>query len=177
MGLLRPQAGKILIGGIELEKLNLAQWRSSIAYIPQECFLFHTTILKNLLWAKADSTADEIRAALESAGCGFVYELPLGLATVVGDQGIRLSGGERQRIALARALLRRPQILILDEATNALDDANEQLIKEAIDRLRGKATILIISHVQTLYTGADNIINLDAPENVKLGDSGKFSEL
>ena len=91
----------------------------------------------------------------------FVFNLPNGLETVVGDQGIRLSGGERQRIVLARALLRNPKILILDEATNALDTDSESVIKRAIGQLKGKVTVLIISHDQHLVDEADDIIRID----------------
>lgn len=158
--LLKPQKGAILIDGIDLNEIDLVEWRNSTAYIPQECFLFNTSIRQNLLWSKPEATENELREALLSAAGEFVYSLPDGLETMVGDQGIRLSGGERQRIALARALLRKPKILILDEATNALDIENETLIKRAIDALKGRATILLISHDQIMSEGADHVIRI-----------------
>ena len=155
LGLLKPQVGQICIDNVDLAQLNLDDWRSFIAYIPQDCFLFNTTIRQNLLWAKPNATNDELKVALYSAAGEFVFDLPNGLETVVGDQGIRLSGGERQRIALARALLRGPRILILDEATNALDTDNERLIKTVIDKLKGTVTILIIAHNPYLHGSSD----------------------
>ena len=160
LGLLKPKEGKIYIDNVNLAHINLDDWRTLIAYIPQECFLFNTTIRQNLLWAKPKATDDDLKNALWAAAGGFVFTLPGGLETIVGDQGIRLSGGERQRIALARALLRQPRILILDEATNALDIDNERLIKEAIDRLKGKITMLIIAHNQYLHENSDEVLVL-----------------
>ena len=158
LGLLKPQQGTIRLDGVDLNTLNLAEWRGAVAYIPQECFLFHTTIRKNLLWSKPEATDDDLHEVLTLAAGNFVFALPNGLDTVVGDQGMRLSGGERQRIALARALLRQPQLLILDEATNALDNANESIIKKAIDKLKDKITILLISHSSSFREGADHVL-------------------
>lgn len=160
LGLLKPQAGKILIGNKDLNELNLIDWRNRTAYIPQECFLFNTTIRQNLLWAKPEATETDLQEALKLVAGEFVFSLPHGLETVVGDQGIRLSGGERQRIALARAMLRNPKILILDEATNALDSDNEAVIKKAINLLKGKITVLIIAHDQTMHEEVDEVIRL-----------------
>ena len=160
LGLLKPQQGEIWIDNTNLACVNLRDWRKTTAYIPQECFLFHTTIRQNLLWAKPDATEADLRAVLKLVAGNFVFELPNGLETVVGDQGIRLSGGERQRIALARAMLRAPKLLILDEATNALDSANELLIKQTIDQLKGKVTILLIAHSDYLHEGTDKTIVL-----------------
>jgi ATP-binding cassette subfamily C protein len=158
LGLLKPSKGTIWIDTFDLNTLDLVTWRRAIAYIPQECFLFHTTIRQNLLWAKPDASEAELREALTLAAGDFVFSLANGLDTVVGDLGVRLSGGERQRIALARALLRQPSLLILDEATNAVDNVNESIIQKAIERLRGKVTIIIISHHVKFHEGADNII-------------------
>ena len=160
LGLLKPQQGEIWIDNTNLASVNLRNWRNATAYIPQECFLFHTTIRQNLLWAKPDATELDLRVVLKLVAGDFVFGLPSGLETVVGDQGIRLSGGERQRIALARAMLRAPKLLILDEATNALDSVNELLIKQTIDQLKGKVTILLIAHSDYLHGGADKTIVL-----------------
>ena len=161
LGLLKPQQGEIWIDNTNLACVNLRDWRNTTAYIPQECFLFNTTIRENLLWAKPDATEADLRVTLEQVAGNFVFELPNGLETVVGNQGIRLSGGERQRIALARAILRAPKLLILDEATNALDSANELIIKRTIDQLKGKTTILLIAHSDYLHEGADETILLE----------------
>ena len=161
LGLLKVQDGKILIDNVDLARSDRVAWRNSIAYIPQECFLFNATIRQNLLWSKPDASESELREVLQGVAGEFVFNLPNGLETVVGDQGIRLSGGERQRIVLARALLRNPKILILDEATNALDTDSESVIKRAIGQLKGKVTVLIISHDQHLVDEADDIIRID----------------
>jgi ATP-binding cassette subfamily C protein len=161
LGLLKPQSGKVLLDNIDLNEVNLTDWRNMTAYIPQECFLFNATIRENLLWVKPEATEAELHEVLKLVAGEFVFTLPNGLDTNVGDQGVRLSGGERQRIALARAILRNPKILILDEATNALDTSNELIIKRAIGHLKGKITILIIAHNQYLHDGADETIDLE----------------
>jgi ABC-type multidrug transport system fused ATPase/permease subunit len=127
--------------------------------------LFHQTVRENLLWARPDANEDELRAALEVASAGFVYELPAGLETVVGDRGILLSSGQRQRISLARALLRRPTLLILDEATNALDVEKEARVLDAIRNAlagsRGRLTVLMIAHRASAVQRADRVFELD----------------
>ena len=157
----QPTEGEIFVDDISLNQIDQNQWRSQIAFVPQDAFLFHTSILENLTWAKPNSTTKEIEIALKQAGAlEFVQQLPSGLNTLVGDRGTNLSGGERQRIALARALIRKPQLLILDEATSAVDDMSENIIKEALGQLSGKMTIIIVAHRSKLVDLADNIIQL-----------------
>jgi len=160
LGLVKPQAGKIYIDDVDLMQLNYQDWRNRVAYIPQENFLFNTTIRQNLLWSNPDTTDEDLYTALHSAACSFVFNLPKGLDTVVGNQGGRLSGGERQRLALARALVRKPRLLILDEATNALDTANEQLVRQALERLCHTITIVIIAHNPVLHELADHTLTI-----------------
>jgi ATP-binding cassette, subfamily C, bacterial len=183
MGLLTPTAGRILVDGIPCST-QADSWRRGIAYVPQDTFLFHDTIRANLRWAVADATDQDIASALAMAAAEFVFELPDGLDTVVGDRGIRLSGGERQRIALARALLRRPLLLVLDEATSALDSENERRIFEAIQRLHGHMTIVLITHRVSTVFGADVIHVLEGGRLVESGSSehllardGRFRDL
>ena len=161
IGLLAPEGGRITIDGTVLAD-NAASWRETIAYVPQDTFLFHDTIRANLTWVRPDASGEDINRALTLAMADFVHALPNGLDTVVGDRGVRLSGGERQRIALARALLRKPSLLILDEATSAIDRENEQRILEAIDRLHGSVTIVMITHRMAAIAGADAVHVLDA---------------
>ena len=130
--------------GTPLTPELLAAWRDQIGYVPQDSFHFHDTVRANLLWARPEASEAELDEALEIAAAGFVARLPQGLDTVLGDRGVRLSGGERQRIALARALVRRPAMLILDEATSSLDSENERRVQDAIERLHGHLTILVI---------------------------------
>ncbi len=161
MGLVPPASGRVVVDGVELTHDRLAGWRQTIGYVPQETFLFHDTIRANLAWACPTATHDEIRGALTMASADFVFGLADGVDTVVADRGIRLSGGERQRIALARALLRRPSLLILDEATSALDSENERRIFDAIHRLHGSMTIVIITHRLSTVVDADVIHVID----------------
>lgn len=162
LGLLRPDEGKIMIDGRELVEDDLPGWRHSIAYVPQEVFLFHDSLRANLLWAWPNASEEELWTALDMAAArDFVEKLPRGLDTLVGDRGITLSGGERQRIAMARALLRKPQLLVMDEATSALDTDNEQRILGALNALQEKLTTVIIAHRPSTLSIADHIIHLD----------------
>jgi ATP-binding cassette subfamily C protein len=175
MGLVRPRAGRILVDGRMLDESWLRAWREGIGYVAQDTVLFNDTVLANLRWARPDASDDEVREALRlSVADGFVAALPDGLHTVVGDRGVRLSGGERQRLALARALLRRPALLILDEATSALDAENERRIREAIRGLHGRMTILMITHRLPSVRDADVIHVMEAGQLV---ESGSFATL
>jgi ATP-binding cassette, subfamily C, bacterial len=170
-GLIAPDSGRILIDHAAMTPQNRAGWRGQIGYVAQESFLFHDSIRANLLVARPEATDSELNQALsEAAAADFVHRLPDGLETVVGDRGVRLSGGERQRLALARALLRRPMLLVLDEATSALDSENEQRIQQAVDGLRGTMTILVIAHRLSTIRNADVIHVLEEGRIVESGD-------
>ena len=161
LGLLRPSSGEILVDGVNLAGVDLASWRAQIGYVAQDTFLFNDTVRFNLDWAKPGARETEMHEALEqSAALGFVLELPDGFDTVIGERGVRLSGGERQRLSLARALLRKPRLLILDEATSALDYANEEKIFDAIARLHGGMTIVIITHRLATVESADRVYRI-----------------
>ncbi len=160
VGLLDPTTGFISIDGVRLDNTNKWAWRQSVAYVSQDVFLFNATLRKNMQLFCEDASDALLWAALRDASADFVSDLEHGLDTVVGDRGVRLSGGECQRIALARALLGRPQLLILDESTNALDEANMINIQHALKQLHGKVTILIISHQKDMCDFADQTIRL-----------------
>ncbi len=162
MGLLEPDTGVVRVDGVALIGATRRRWRQQVAYVEQDAFLFHDSVRNNLLWAKADATDDELAHALQTAAADFVYAMPQGLDTVVGDGGVRLSGGERQRVALARALLGAPSLLILDEATSALDPENEAAIRRAIEALHGALTVVIIGHRIAFLDRADQVIRLEA---------------
>ncbi|MFQ5829304.1 MAG: ABC transporter ATP-binding protein [Candidatus Methylomirabilia bacterium] len=175
IGLLSPTEGRVLVDGTPLGPERMRAWRDRIGYVAQESFLFHDTIRANLLWARPQATEQEVLHALRLAAAEeFVGKLPDGLGTVVGDRGVRLSGGERQRLALARALLRKPSLLILDEATSALDSENERRIQQAIQVLHGEMTIVVISHRLSTVRWADLIYVL---EDGRLVESGSWDEL
>lgn len=158
-GLMMPDAGKITIDTTELTTENIRAWRQQVAYVPQDVFLFHDTLRANMLWVMPEASDNELWQALDMAAARhFVEQLPQGLDTIIGERGIRLSGGERQRIALARALLRKPLLLILDEATSALDHENEQKIRDSLNQLHGSMTIVLIAHRLTTVESADKII-------------------
>lgn len=169
MGLLAPDNGELRIDGALISGANRMRWRHSVAYVPQDVFLFHDTIRSNLLWGKAEATNSELSQALHLAAADFVTQLPQGINTVVGDGGVRLSGGERQRIALARALLCKPGLLILDEATSALDVENEARIRDAIVNLHGDLTVVIIGHRLMTLEHADQVVVLEAGRIVRQG--------
>ena len=144
-GLNEPQSGAILADGKPLNPN--AAWRRRIAYVPQDTTILDGTIRANLTWGTLEADDSRLLAALEStAAAQFVQGLPAGLDTWVGERGVRLSGGEKQRLALARALLREPDLLILDEATSALDHEHQQVVLEALRRLHGHMTVLIVTH-------------------------------
>lgn len=163
IGLLRPDEGQILVDGKKLEGNMLHAWRRSVGYVPQESLLFHDTVRANLLWAQPEAQTEDLWTSLRLAEAEeFIRRLPDGLDTVVGDRGVRLSGGERQRISLARALLRSPTLLVLDEATSQLDRENERRILEALSALRGTMTIVFISHRLSATRCADRVVTVEA---------------
>jgi ATP-binding cassette subfamily C protein len=175
MGLIVPNQGCILVDEGELNLERMKAWREQIGYVPQDTFLFHDTLKNNLLWAKPDASEEEINQSLRFAAAEeFVLGLPKGTDTILGDRGVLISGGERQRIALARALLRKPSLLILDEATSSLDSENEKRIHNAIEKLHGQMTILVISHRLSTIRGADVIHVI---EEGQLVESGTWDEL
>lgn len=160
-GLIAPDAGVVLVDGRELDPPLRRAWRSRVAYVQQDPVLLADTIRANLLWAAPQAGPEAIERALRGAAADFVFDLPHGLDTRVGDGGRRLSGGERQRLMLARALLRDPALLILDEATSALDRANEELVARAVAAMKGQRTVLVIGHRGALAALADRRFQLD----------------
>lgn len=168
-------AGEITVDGISLEKLDLATWRSRIAIVSQDVYVFNASARDNIAYGRPDADDREIHAAARSAGADeFIRELPQGYDTGLGERGVRLSGGQKQRIALARAIVRDPNILILDEATNALDAISEKLIQEALEVLSKNRTVIVIAHRLSTVQRADKIIVL---ERGKVVEQGTFQQL
>ncbi len=172
---LKPQSGRILADDTILGPVSEKVWRRRIAYVPQDAFLLNGTIRENLLHFNPEAEHSDVETALQTAAAlEFVSKLPEGLDTRIGDRGIRLSGGEKQRIVLARALLRKPEVLVLDEATSSLDSRNEHLIQKAIGDLQGKLTIVIIAHRLTTVRNADYVLVI---ENGQVLESGSYDQL
>jgi ATP-binding cassette subfamily B protein len=158
LGLQIPDRGQVLVDGIPFGDWNQNSFRERVGYVPQDPMLFHASVRANLLWACEQAEESGLWQALSQANAAhFVKELPQGIDTIVGDRGLRLSGGQRQRIALARALLRKPELLILDEATSAMDSESERLIQQAIEEVAHDTTILIIAHRLSTVAKADRV--------------------
>jgi ABC-type multidrug transport system fused ATPase/permease subunit len=171
-----PSNGKILINGIDLKDLNLHSWRQRIAFSGQDAELMAGTIASNIAYGRPDAGMEAIRKAARLANVAdFIETLSEGYKTELGMRGMRLSGGQRQRIALARALLCKPDILILDEATNAVDTVTEQAIHEAIEGLAGTMTILIIAHRMAALRCAEKVIVLDKGRIIEQGTPAELA--
>lgn len=159
VGLYPPQRGTIRVGGEPLQGSVLTAWRETVSYVSQDPFLFHDSIRRNLLWARPDADDAALWAAIEGAGAGALVRR-LGLDRVVGERGSLVSGGERQRLALARALLRQPGLLVLDEATNAIDQAGEAELLARIAALPQRPTVLMIAHRASSLACCDHLLEL-----------------
>jgi len=158
LGLQVPESGVILLDDVPLHEYNQNTFREKLGYVPQDPMLFHNSLKDNLLWAAGEASDQELWDALKLANAeAFVKELPQGIETMLGDRGVKLSGGQRQRIALARALLRKPELLILDEATSSLDSESEQLIQKSIEKIAGDTTILVVAHRLSTIAKADYV--------------------
>lgn len=155
----RPSSGRILIDGRDISAVKLSSLRSFMGIVTQETILFNDTVYNNIAYGKTDCPEEEVVKAAKAANANeFISAMSDGYSTVIGDRGVQLSGGERQRLAIARALLKNPQILILDEATSSLDVESEALVQEAIDRLVKGRTTLVIAHRLSTIKNADRII-------------------
>lgn len=175
LGLQIPSKGSITIDGIKLKDYLQNSFRNKVGYVPQDPMLFHSSVRENLLWSNELSDEKELWDALEiSNASSFVKKLPNSIDTIVGDRGTRLSGGQRQRIALARALLRKPELLILDEATSSLDNESELLIRNSINNLSKDTTILIVAHRLSTINNADSVYVIN---NGKIIENGSYFDL
>ena len=161
IGLLLPQEGQIFIDNLPFVSVDIKSWRQMIGYVPQETLLLHDTVMANVTLGDPQLNENDVKDALRAAGIlDFVMDMPQKLESTVGERGGKLSGGQRQRIAIARALVHKPVLLILDEATSGLDSETEANICDTLRRLTGKLTILAISHQPALINAADRAYHL-----------------
>jgi ATP-binding cassette subfamily B protein len=180
-----PSQGVVAVDGIDLRTVTLSSLRRQIAFVPQDPFLFHTTLSENLRFAKLNASTEEMLGACARARLDEVVgALPLGLETIVGERGHRFSGGERQRIAIARAMLAHPRILVLDEATAHLDAISEAAVRDAVAELMRGRTTVVIAHRLSTVLAADEIVVLDHGRIVERGKhatllarNGSYAEL
>ena len=170
-----PTKGRITLDRIDIKDVRIKSLRNLMGIVTQETILFNDTISGNIAYGQKEVKSSKIHAAAEAANAKeFIDALPQGFNTVIGEKGVRLSGGQRQRLAIARALLKDPPILILDEATSSLDTESEKYVQEAIDNLMKDRTVLVIAHRLSTIVNADRIIVLD---NGKIVESGTHTEL
>jgi len=176
--------GNITIDGQDISRVTQQSLREAISVVPQDISLFHRSILENIRYGRPSATDDEVLRAAIAARCDFIENLPEGMATVVGDRGIKVSGGQRQRIAIARAFLKDAPIVLLDEATAALDSESEEAIREALSRLMRGRTVIAIAHRLATLRNFDRVVMLqggriidDGSPNVLLNGKGPYREL
>ena len=170
-----PKTGEILIDGVNIKKFNLSFLRSIIAYVPQEIVLFNDTIKNNILYGRPSATDQEIfQAACVANADQFINNLPQKYETLVGERGIKLSTGQKQRLAIARAVIRNPKILVLDEATSSLDVKSEKMVQQALETLTKNKTTFIIAHRLSTIRKADKILVIDKG---KIAEQGKHEDL
>ena len=165
-----PTSGRVTLDGVDLRTLRLRELRAAVGLVSQDVFLFHGSVRDNVAYGRPDASDADVRRALELAeAAGFVDELPFGLATIVGERGQKLSGGQRQRLSLARAVLKDPPILVLDEATSAVDNETEAAIQRSLETLTQGRTTVVIAHRLSTIRHADRIYVLDRGRVMEAG--------
>jgi ABC-type multidrug transport system fused ATPase/permease subunit len=169
-GLLGPTTGMVTVDGVPLTEVDVDAWQRRIGLVQQHSPLFHVSVAENVSGSRVEVDRDRVCESLELANArSFVDVLPAGIDTVIGEAGAKLSGGQRQRLALARALYRRPWLLVLDEPTSALDAESEQLLVAALSSLRGECAVIIAAHRLATIRGADEVLVLDHGRVVERG--------
>lgn len=176
-GFYRPTSGAVLIDGVDTREMTLKALRGQTGIVSQEVILFNDTVSANIAYGKPDATEAEVVEASKAAFAHeFITALPDGYQTTIGERGIKLSGGERQRISIARAVLKNPPILILDEATSSLDTQSEMLVQKALENLMENRTTIIVAHRLSTVRNADRIVVLDEGKVVEEGTHGELLE-
>ena len=175
LGLFEPEEGDITVDGVPLHDIKGDSWLGKIGFVSQEAFIYHSSVADNIVFGRVGFSREEIlKAATIANAHGFISELPEQYDTIVGERGMKLSGGQQQRIAIARAVLGDPEILMFDEATSSLDTVSEKLVQEAIDNVSANRTVILIAHRLSTVSGADKIIVLNQG---KVTEQGNHSEL
>nr|MCR5067164.1 ATP-binding cassette domain-containing protein [Erysipelotrichaceae bacterium] len=173
-----PSEGRILVDGQDIQNITISSLRQNISSVLQDTFLFNGTIAENISYARPQATMEEIREAARAANIDQeIMAMPDGYQTQTGERGIKLSGGQKQRIAIARAILRRSPIIVLDEATAAVDVETEQQIRSAINSLAGKRTIIAIAHRLSTIRSAQQILVIEDGRVVEKGNHQQLVEL
>ena len=183
LGLHRPNSGNVVVDGINLEGIDNNSWLGHIGVVDQEMFLINASVRDNICFTRVGfDQADVERAARIAHAHEFICQLDSGYDTIIGDRGYKLSGGQKQRLALARALLTNPEILVLDEATSSLDSESESLIQKALKELHRARTMLIIAHRLSTVAFADQILVIEGGRLIEQGtkvellkNNGRFS--
>ena len=161
-GLWEAQQGEVLINDIPLQQYSLRSIRQKIGFVSQDHFMFNLSVLDNIRVGFPEASRQQVvEAAKQAHAHSFIEKLPQGYETVVGDRGLKISGGQRQRLAIARAMIRNPEIIILDEATSSLDDENEKLVNDSIRQISGQKTVIVVAHRSASIGSADRTINLE----------------
>lgn len=174
-GLLQPTSGYLSLGAQSVDEMDLRQWQRKIGLVSQDCPIFFASILDNIAWGEKNPDRDlAIRCAHQAHAWEFIERLPQGIDTLIGERGANLSGGQRQRLGIARALYRKPWLLILDEATSALDSVTEQAIQEALSELKGHLAMLLVAHRLKTVAMADEILVI---EQGKIAERGSWEQL
>lgn len=175
VGFLRPTVGRIRLDGVDMNTLDLRTYRQFLSVVPQETILFEGTVRENILYGSDFTDEKRLWQAIQDANAlEFISQLPQGLDSRIGENGIKLSGGQRQRLAIARALIRNPRVLILDEATAALDNTSEALIQEALERLLANRTTFVVAHRLSTIRKANRIVVLEAGHIVEIGNHSQL---
>ena len=178
------QAGQILLDGQNIARVTQESLRAAIGIVPQDISMFHRSVMENIRYGRPEASDDEVMQAAFAARCDFIEQLPQGMRTIVGERGVRLSGGQRQRIAIARAFLKDAPLVLLDEATSALDTESEEAIREALNHLMNRRTVVAIAHRLSTVRNFDRIVVLqtgrvvqDGPPDVLMRREGLYRQL
>jgi ATP-binding cassette subfamily B protein len=177
IGFLRPTQGHIYLDGQDMNALDLRTYRQFVSVVPQETILFEGTVRENILYGLQGVSERQLHQAIQDANAlEFILNLPQGLDTLIGENGTKLSGGQRQRLAIARALVRDPKVLFLDEATASVDTASEALIQQALERLMNNSTTFVVAHRLSTIRKADRIVVLEKGQIVEIGNHYQLLE-